>query len=55
MPSHHTEIKIDNNHVWLHKLLIIDKLLCHYTPVLCGVRYSSNELYSFGVVVDLSV
>lgn len=29
--------------------------LCQYVPVLCGVSYSSDELHSFGVVVDLSV
>lgn len=29
--------------------------LCQYIPVLGGVGYSSDELYSFGVVVDLCV
>lgn len=26
-----------------------------YVPILCGVGHSSNELHSFGVVVNLSV
>lgn len=29
--------------------------VCRYVPVLCGVSYSSDELHSFGVVVDLNV
>ena len=40
-----------------HKLYVCSHVvgLCGYLPVLCGVSDSSDELHSFGVVVDLRV
>lgn len=37
------------------KLASVCTVGSQYVPVLCGVGHSSNELHSFGVVVNLSV
>lgn len=49
------QVLIRHQYTQLVTISRVQVFLCQNVPVLCGVSNSSDELYSFGVVVDLRV